>query len=101
VTDLVRLIATFGSDEVNHNCVSYRVTPWGTVLVHPDAVPALTKTGGFFVAGRSESLLHHSTIGEVYEAAWALPRGKTRSTLLAILSSPNSMNLLIQSLQFS
>jgi hypothetical protein len=101
MSDLVRLIATFGSDECNHAGASYRVTPWNTVLVPPDAVPALTKTGGFFVAGRSESLLRHSTLAECYEAAWALPKGKVRSTLLAILSSPNSMNLLVQSIAFS
>jgi hypothetical protein len=101
MTDLVRLISTHGADEVNHAGVSFRVTPWNTILVHPDAVPSLLKVGGFYKAGASESLIRHSTISECYEAAWALPRGKVRSTLLAILSSPNSMNLLIQSLQFS
>ena len=100
MTDLVRLIATCGSDECNHAGVSYRVTPWNTVCVHPDAVPALTKTGGFYIAGRSESLLRHSTIAECYEAAWALPRGKVRDTLLAILRSPSRMSHLTQSLLF-
>jgi len=101
MSDLVRLIATFGSDECNHAGASYKVTPWNTVLVPPDAVPALTKTGGFYVAGAAESLLRHSTLAECYESAWALPRGKTRSTLLAILSSQNQMNHLVQSLSFS
>jgi hypothetical protein len=101
VSDLVRLIATFGSDECNHAGASYKVSPWNTVCVPPDAVPALTKTGGFYIAGAAESLLRHSTLAECYEAAWSLPPSKARSTLLAILESPNSLNHPVQSIAFS
>jgi hypothetical protein len=101
MTDLVRMISHQGSDEVNHAGVSYRVTPWDTILVHQDAIAPLQKTGGFTIATEADELLRHSTIGECYEAAWALPKGKVRDTLLAILKSPNSMNHLIQSIAFS
>jgi hypothetical protein len=46
-------------------------------------------------------LIRHSTLSEVYEAAWALPKGKVRDTLMAILSSPNSMSHLTQSISFT
>jgi hypothetical protein len=99
--DLVRLISTCNSDECNHAGVAYKVTSWNTVLVHPDAVPSLIKTGGFYVAGTAESLIRHSTLSECYEACWALPPSKERSTLLAILQSPNSLAHLCQSISFS
>jgi hypothetical protein len=98
MSDLIRLISTRGSDEVNHAGVSYRVTQWNTVVVPADAVPSLTNGAGFYIADDYEELLRHSTIDELYEAAWALPLGKARSTLLAILRSPNSLSHLTQSI---
>ena len=87
--DLVRMISHQGATEVNHAGVSYLVTPWDTILVHQDAIESLQKTGGFTVATEADELLRHSTLSEVYEAAWALPKGKARDTMLAILQSPN------------
>jgi hypothetical protein len=101
MSELVRMVSHQGASEANHAGVSYLVTPWDTILVHPDAVASLQKTGGFTIAARAESLIRHSTLSEVYEAAWALPRSKARSTLLEILKSPNSMNHLTQSISFS
>jgi hypothetical protein len=101
VSDLVRLVSMCGCTEINHNGASYAVTQWNTCLVPADAVSSLTHGAGFYVAGRAETLQRHSTIGEVYEAAWALPPSKERDTLLAILRSPNSLAHLIQSIAFS
>jgi hypothetical protein len=101
VTDLVRMISHQGCSEVNHGGVQYLVTTWNTILVHPDAIAPLTKTGGFTIATEAESLIRHSTISECYEAAWALPPSKERSTLLAVLSSPNSLSHLCQSISFN
>jgi hypothetical protein len=99
--DLVRMISHQGASEVNHAGVSYLVTQWDTILVHNDAVAPLQKTGGFTIATEADELIHHSTLSEVYEAAWALPKGKARDTLMAILQSPNSMSHLTQSIAFS
>jgi hypothetical protein len=95
--DLVRLISHQGADEVNHAGTSYRVTPWNTVLVHPDAVAPLQKTGGFTIAAEADELIRHSTLSEVHEAVWALPKGRVRSTLLALLTNTNLMNYVVQS----
>jgi hypothetical protein len=43
----------------------------------------------------------HSTLADVEDVAWCLPAGKVRSTLLAILRSPNSMAHLVQSISFT
>jgi hypothetical protein len=101
VTDLVRMLSHQGATEVNHAGVAYLVSPWDTIRVHNDAVVPLQKTGGFTIATEADELIRHSTLSEVYEAAWALPKGKARSTLLAILQSPNSMAHLVQSIAFS
>ena len=98
--DLVRMISHQGCTEVNHGGVSYLVTPWNTALVHPDAVQPLTKLGGFTIATEAEPLTRNSTLDECFEAAWALPKSKTRSTLLMILQeskrdeSSDSINLI-------
>jgi hypothetical protein len=99
--DLVRMISHQGCSEVNHGGVAYLVTQWNTILVHSDAVAPLQKTGGFTVATEVDELLRHSTIDEVFEAAWALPKGKVRDTLLAILQSPNTLSHLVQSISFT
>jgi hypothetical protein len=99
--DLVRMISHQGASEVNHAGVAYLVTPWNTILVHPDAIAPLQQTGGFTVATEADELIRHSTPSEVYEAVWALPKSKERSTLLAILESPNSLAHLCQSISFT
>jgi hypothetical protein len=101
MSDLVRMISHQGATEVNHAGVAYLVTPWDTILVHPDAIAPLQQTGGFTVATEADELIRHSTLAKVYEAAWALPKGKERSTLLAILRSPNSLSHLTQSISFT
>jgi hypothetical protein len=81
--DRVRLIATRETTEINHAGVSYPVTPWSTVVVPADAVASLLKTGGCYIASdEGEALLRHSTLHEIYEAAWALPKGQVRDGLL-------------------
>jgi hypothetical protein len=89
------------SDEINARGHSYRVSPWGTFLVPEDDLGPLLRVGGFSIAREDDPSALHSTVDDVREAAWHLPLGKARSTLLAILQSPNSLNHLIQSIAFS
>jgi hypothetical protein len=101
MTDLVRLRNSAGADECNCRGVSYRVSKWGTFLVPEADLEPLLRIGGFYRATPNDPSAINSTIEDCYEAAWHLPKGKTRDTLLAILRSPNSMNHLTQSLSFS
>jgi hypothetical protein len=88
VSDLVRLVSMCGCTEINHNGASYAVTQWNTCLVPTDAVSSLTHGAGFYVAGTAETLIRHSTIGECYEACWALPPSKERDTCLRFYHRP-------------
>ncbi|HEY1257773.1 MAG TPA: hypothetical protein VGF34_00880 [Stellaceae bacterium] len=47
MTELVALRAMFGQDEANHGTHRYCVDPDGLVHVPPEAVPYLTRVGGF------------------------------------------------------
>ena len=101
MSELVRLRGTAGADEVNARGVSYRVSKWGTVCVPAEDIVPLMKTGGFHRASPTDPSALNSTIEDVAEAAWHLPKGKVRDTLMAILRSPNSMAHLTQSISFS
>jgi len=57
--------------------------------------------GGFHIANEATEGFSISTLADVEDVCWHLPLGKVRSTLLAILRSPNSMNHLVQSIAFS
>jgi hypothetical protein len=100
MSEMVRLRNYSGCDEINDSGVSYRPR-WGVVAVPASAVPPLLKTGGFHIASPDDASAVHSTLDDVAEAAWSLPPGKVRDTLLAILASPNSMSHLTQSILFS
>jgi hypothetical protein len=99
--DLVRLRGLFGQEEVNARGKSYRVNAWGCVRVPKEDVAPLLKTGGFHRAIENDPTAPNSTLSDVAEVAWHLPKGKARATLLAILNSPNSMSHLTQSIAFS
>jgi hypothetical protein len=101
MSDLVRLRGLRGQDEVNARCVSYKVNQWGCVSVPAEDIGPLLKTGGFHVASVDDESADHSTLLDVAEVAWHLPSSKVRSTLLAILRSPNSMSHLTQSIAFT
>jgi hypothetical protein len=101
MSDMIRLRASRGTDECNHNGVSYKVNKWGCVTVPADAVPPLLKVGGFSIASEDDDSADHSTIEDVAEVAWHLPSSTVRSTLLAILRSPNSMSHLTQAIAFT
>jgi hypothetical protein len=101
MTDMIRLRGYFGQTEVNTRGTLRPVSKWGTVCVPEEDVAGLLRVGGFHVADENDPSASNSTLADVYEAAWALPLGKVRSTLLAILRSPNSMNHLTQSIAFS
>jgi hypothetical protein len=99
--DLVRLRGAFGQDEVNARGKSFRVNQWGCVSVPAEDIGPLLKTGGFHVASEDDESADHSTLEDVASVAWHLPKSKVRSTLMAILRSPNSMNHLTQSIAFT
>jgi hypothetical protein len=99
--DLVRLRGLFGQDEVNARGKSYRVNAWGCVRVPEEDVAPLLKTGGFHRASENDPSALNSTLEDVASVAWHLQKGKVRSTLLAILASPNSANHLVQSIAFT
>jgi hypothetical protein len=101
MSDLVRLRGLRGQDEVNARCVSYKVNKWGCVSVPAEDIGPLLKTGGFAVATEDDDSADHSTLPDVAEVAWHLPSSIVRSTLLAILRSPNSMSHLTQSIAFT
>jgi hypothetical protein len=101
VSEMIRLRNYSGASEVNHNGASYTVSPYGTVVVPESAVLGLTHTGGFHVASPDDASAIHSTLADVAEVAWSLPPSKERSTLLAILRSPNSLSHLTQSIAFN
>jgi hypothetical protein len=101
MSDMIRLRASRGTDECNHNCVSYKVNKWGCVTVPADAVPPLLKVGGFSIATEATEGVDHATLSDVLDVAWHLPSSIVRSTLLAILRSPNSMSHLTQSIAFT
>jgi hypothetical protein len=101
MSDLVRLRGLRGQSEVNARGVAYIVNPWGCVSVPAEDVPPLLKVGGFHVANEKDAGADHSTIADVASVAWHLPSSKVRSTLLAILRSPNSMSHLTQSIAFT
>jgi hypothetical protein len=94
--ELVRLKAGFGTDEVNCRSVSYKVNRWGCVCVPVVDVPPLLKVGGFSRAIENDPTAPNSSLSDVAEVCWHLPKGKVRDTLLAILRSPNSMSHLYQ-----
>jgi hypothetical protein len=98
---MTRLRNYSGTTEVNHNGASYTVSPYGTVVVPESAVLSLTKTGGFHIASPDDPSAINSTIEDVAEVVWHLKPGKARSTLLAILASPNSLAHLCQSISFT
>ena len=89
-----------GADEVNARGVSYKVR-WGVVAVPAEDVGPLLQTGGFYRASEDDESGEHSTLDDVKAAAWSLPPGTVRSTLLAIFRSPNSMQHLTQSISFT
>jgi hypothetical protein len=97
--EMIRLRGQHGQDECNCRGASYRVH-WGVVRVPAEDVPPLLKVGGFHVADEADESAEHSTLADVEAAVWSLPLSKARSTLLAILESPNSLNHLVQSLSF-
>ena len=99
--EMIRLRNYSGADEVNDGGKSFRVNRWGVVTVPASAVPPLMKTAGFHIASPDDPSAQHSTIDDVREAAWSLPPSKERSTLLAILESPNSLAHLTQSISFT
>jgi hypothetical protein len=101
MSDLVRLRGLRGQDEVNARCVSYKVNQWGCVSVPAEDIGPLLKTGGFHVASVDDESADHSTLEDVASVAWHLPSSIVRSTLLAILRSPNSMSHLTQSIAFT
>jgi hypothetical protein len=96
----IKLRARQGTEEVNCRCISYRVNPWGCIDVPVEDAEPLMRVGGFHEASEND-LAPYASLSDVESVAWHLPKGKVRSTLLAILRSPNSMNHLVQSLQFS
>jgi hypothetical protein len=98
---LVRLRNTAGADECNARGKSYKVSKWGTFLVPEADLEPLLRIGGFHRAKSTDPSAINSTIEDVAEAAWHLPLGVVRNTLLAILRSPNSMSHLTQSISFS
>jgi hypothetical protein len=97
----VILRGLFGQDECNARGKSYRVNAWGCVRVPEEDVAPLILTGGFHRAVENDPTAPNSSLEDVASVAWHLPKGKVRSTLLAILSSPNSMSHLTQSIAFS
>jgi hypothetical protein len=90
-----------GADECNARGVSYKVNRWGCVRVPEEDAGPLLKTGGFHRASENDPSALNSTLEDVAEVAWHLPKGKVRDTLMAILRSPNSMSHLTQSIAFS
>jgi hypothetical protein len=98
--EMIRLRGVHGQDECNCRGVSYKVR-WGVVAVPAEDVGPLMKVGGFYPALPDDPSAQHSTIDDVREAAWSLPPSKARSTLLAILESPNSLAHLTQSISFT
>jgi hypothetical protein len=98
---MVRLRGLRGQDEVNARGVSYKVNRWNCVSVPSEDVPPLLHVGGFHVASEDDAGADNSTLADVLDVAWHLPSSKVRSTLLAILRSPNSMSHLTQSIAFT
>jgi hypothetical protein len=98
--DTVRLRTHNGADEVNCRGVSYKVR-WGVVNVPAEDVGPLLHVAGFYQASADDESAEHSTLGDVEAAVWSLEPSKARSTLLAILKSPNSLNHLVQSISFT
>ena len=99
--ETIRLRTTSGADEVNARGVSYKVSPYGTVCVPSEDVPPLLHVGGFHAAAPNDKNAVYATIEQVFETAWHLPPSRERSTLLAVLQSPNSLAHLVQSISFS
>jgi hypothetical protein len=99
--DLVNLRGLFAQSEVNARGVSYLVNKWGVVTVPVEDIGPLMKVGGFSIADENTEGVATATLEDVAEVAWHLPLGVARSTLLAILRSPNSMAHPIQSIAFS
>jgi hypothetical protein len=97
---LVRLRGLHGQDECNCRGVSYKPR-WGVVRVPAEDVGPLIHVGGFHLAHEADASAEHSTLEDVQAAAWSLPLGTARSTLLAILQSPNSLAHLCQSISFN
>jgi hypothetical protein len=99
--DLVRLRGYFGQSEANTRGTLRPVSKWGTVCVPEEDVASLLRVGGFHIADEIDPSASNSTVEDVAEVAWHLPRSTVRSTLLAILRSPNSMSHLTQSIAFT
>ena len=95
MSELVRLRGTRGQDEVNAQGVSYRVR-WGFATVPKEDVEPLLRVGGFHLAAEDDESAEHSTLADVEAAVWSLPLGKTRSTLLALVTNTNALNFLAE-----
>jgi hypothetical protein len=101
MSEIIRLRGLRGQTEVNAHGVAYVVNKWGCVSVPAEDVAPLLKTGGFHIASEDDDSADHSSLGDVLDVAWHLPSSTVRSTLLAILRSPNSMSHLTQSIAFT
>jgi hypothetical protein len=101
MSDLVILRDTCRADEVNDSGVSYKVNKFGCVRVPESAAAPLEKTGGFHRAKPTDPGSIYAELSDVAEVCWHLKPGKLRDTLLAITSSRNSANHLVQSISFS
>jgi hypothetical protein len=80
MTDMVRLKAGFGSDEVNCRGKSYRVNQWGVVTVPAEDVEPLLKVGGFSRAVENNPTAPNSDLSDVLDVVWHLEPGRIRST---------------------
>jgi hypothetical protein len=101
MSDLIRLRGYFGQSEVNTRGTLRPVSRWNTVCVPEEDVASLLRVGGFHIADENDPSASNSTVEDVAEVCWHLSPGKIRSTLLAILRSPNSMSHLTQSIAFT
>jgi hypothetical protein len=90
MSEMIRLRGHFGQTEVNASGTLYAVNRWNCVSVPAEDIGPLLKTGGFHIASEDDDSAHHSSLSDVLDVAWHLPSSAARSTLLAILQSPNS-----------
>jgi hypothetical protein len=96
MSDMVRLRGLRGQDECNCRGVSYKVNRWGCVEVPIEDVGPLLKVGGFSIADEATEGVATASLEDVYDAAWHLPLGKVRDTMLNLLSNANARNLLVE-----
>jgi hypothetical protein len=95
MNDLVRLRGLFGQSEINARGVVYLVNAWGCIRVPAEDIGPLMKTGGFHIANEDDEGAEHSTLENVAEVCWHLPKGRERDTLLMLLENTNARNLLV------